>query len=65
MNKVALGRVLPAPLPCALVPGSYLVPGDIIFNIFYINTQRNRKYKIWESEELGEKMELQTLLRPT
>lgn len=40
MDKVALGRALLAPLPCALVPG------DVIVNIFYINTQRNRKYKI-------------------
>ena len=40
MDKVALGRTLLASLPCALVPG------DVIVNIFYINTQRNRKYKI-------------------
>lgn len=51
MEKVALGRALPTRLPWALVSGSYLVPGGIVFHIFYINTLRSVKHQTWEIRE--------------
>lgn len=51
MDKVALGRAVPARLPWVLVSASYLVPGGTVFNILYINTLRSVKHQTWEIRE--------------